>query len=376
MASVEVISPQQPRPHEAEAAQPPRDPGADVTESAGTRLECLLKAPLVLRRVFAIPWRNRWFWCAVLAISIGFAALNTRYHSLVTESVAEAVPFDGRFRNHFPREYGWPWSAVRITTVYDGLTMSATSVPLGRNFDVLWIPLLGNVSILVAVILIVGRSYAIAAQQQTKGIQAALPFRFTLRSLFIVLTILGVWLGATLREAAKQKRVLDELRAQGAEVAYEYENHRVTPGGTFPTEPPLPWLRGVFGEEWGLRVLGVDFQSAQGDPVEMLTQLAQLNGVESLRLSARPLDDVVDSGLLVALQNLPDLRRLDIAGASEAARRQYRQALPNCTIIPYEGLQAYVEKRRHDRQVKAREARRQQRLQQHPELESFRRPDP
>ena len=62
-------------------------------------------------------------------------------------------------------------------------------------------------------------------------------FQYSLRTLFVLVTVLCVWLAVTVERVRKQREAVEAIEALGGQVYYEYQSS----GGQ---EPPGPkWLR-------------------------------------------------------------------------------------------------------------------------------------
>ena len=48
-------------------------------------------------------------------------------------------------------------------------------------------------------------------------------FRYSLRTMLVVVLVLSVWLGYYANRAARQRRAVDEIRELGGQVFYDYE---------------------------------------------------------------------------------------------------------------------------------------------------------
>jgi len=76
-------------------------------------------------------------------------------------------------------------------------------------------------------------------------------FQFSLRTLFVLVTVLCVWLAVTANRARNQREAVAAIEELGGSVRYEYQN-------SFGQEPPGPkWLRELVGEEYFVSVVDV-----------------------------------------------------------------------------------------------------------------------
>jgi len=85
-------------------------------------------------------------------------------------------------------------------------------------------------------------------------------FQFSLRFLFVAVTVVCVLIGMEARKYQRQKSALDELLARGATVRYDYEIDdrgylRRAPDANRPSAPR--WMQRAFGEHYFYQVIGV-----------------------------------------------------------------------------------------------------------------------
>lgn len=85
--------------------------------------------------------------------------------------------------------------------------------------------------------------------------------RFSCRSAFILMTLLGVWLGVQVKRAIDQRNAVAAVSQLGGRVVYDYQQK---PGqlGLFAWDgaPAGPsWLRQAIGDEYFTEVVGVSF---------------------------------------------------------------------------------------------------------------------
>ena len=86
-------------------------------------------------------------------------------------------------------------------------------------------------------------------------------FQFSLRTLFVLLTVLCVWLAVTVNRARKQREAVAAIEAVGGMVLYEHQYD--------DSEPPGPkWLRELVGDEYFVSVDVVFFVEATDADLE------------------------------------------------------------------------------------------------------------
>ena len=75
-------------------------------------------------------------------------------------------------------------------------------------------------------------------------------FRFSLRTMFVVVTALCCWLGWESSVVRKRQQALQELQADGAFqfIPAEDWKHRFPPGGVFQPVASVPWVRSLLGD--------------------------------------------------------------------------------------------------------------------------------
>ena len=76
---------------------------------------------------------------------------------------------------------------------------------------------------------------------------------FSLRTLFILLTALAVWLGVVVRRATEQREAVNAIEALGGAVVFDWEY----------TDKPIrgAWLRRIVGNQFSQEVEAVCFRS-------------------------------------------------------------------------------------------------------------------
>lgn len=196
-------------------------------------------------------------------------------------------------------------------------------------------------------------------------------FRYSLRTLFVVVTVFCVWLGVIAKQAREQRLAVEAIEAMGGAVWFE---HKWT-----KSDPPGPeWLRQLIGDEY---FFSVQLVSADGPKINdvSLAVIKRLSDVEILSLRGARITDaglvhlkgltnlkgvvlgstrITDAGL-VHLKSLTNLQHLDLNGTqvtdaglvhlrglanlqqlilnrtrvTKGGMKKLQQALPNCDII-------------------------------------------
>ena len=127
-------------------------------------------------------------------------------------------------------------------------------------------------------------------------------FQFSLRTLFVLVTVLCVWLAVTVNRARKQREAVAAIEAVGGLVTYEYQYDS---SDTFSAtaKPPGPeWLRELVGEEYFVSVTFVGLQNTQVTDA-CLEHLKGLTNLETLNLIGT---QVTDAGVKNLQQELPN----------------------------------------------------------------------
>jgi hypothetical protein len=127
-------------------------------------------------------------------------------------------------------------------------------------------------------------------------------FRFTLRTLFIAVTILCCWLGWKVNAARKQHDAVEAIRRSAVgdywELRYDYQNRM-----PYKPQPEPHWLANYLGVDLLHDVVGV---SAQGVDRKALPHLTNLPQLQVLAISGSSFADE-DCKYLVGLTNLTTL---------------------------------------------------------------------
>jgi hypothetical protein len=181
-------------------------------------------------------------------------------------------------------------------------------------------------------------------------------FSFSLRTLLIVVTLVGCgmgWVGMKVQEARRQQAAVRAIEDLGGEVQYDYEFD--SKGGALPN-PALPgpaWLHFLLGDDFfrdahDVLLLGPQVTDTSLEHLRWLTKLQSLclnvahvtdAGLERLKglTQLRGLDlrhtDVTDAGLeqLKSLTQLEELF-LNDTEVTDTGVAKLQQALPNCQI--------------------------------------------
>ena len=158
-------------------------------------------------------------------------------------------------------------------------------------------------------------------------------FRFSLRTLLIVVVLLSValgWFALKMREAERQRQAVEAISEAHGWFYYDYEldeSGRLMQG----QERPAPaWLRKLVGDDFFADVVRVSLPYRRRVDDVFLKRLMALTGLRSLRLSGT---QVTDEGLK-HLEGLTKLEHLELDGTevTDEGIEELRKALPNCDI--------------------------------------------
>lgn len=133
-------------------------------------------------------------------------------------------------------------------------------------------------------------------------------FRFSLRTLFVALTIACLWLGFEVTQARRQRAAVQELEKLGAYITYDVADPTMQyEGGVSPfpaLSPVKQWIADWLGKDYVATVVGVHVSSPTVRDSD-LTVLADLPKLQILQLNAcRQITDA-------ALVELPASRVLE-----------------------------------------------------------------
>ena len=143
--------------------------------------------------------------------------------------------------------------------------------------------------------------------------------RYSLRTLFVAVSILCIWLGLKVNAARRQREAVAALTRSGADVSFDYQTAN---NATSDATPPGPaWLRKLIGDDYFTTVTLVIFERRTIHR-EDLMQLGRLLGLKALVLiDTKFVDD--GSGIerplqasdLMFIEHLSELRTVHITNA-------------------------------------------------------------
>src|SRR5262249_27598356 len=134
--------------------------------------------------------------------------------------------------------------------------------------------------------------------------------RFSLRSLFVVITILFAWLGMQANRAHQQRSAVAAIEKAGGSVHYDYQYDAKGQVSSASPPPGPEWLRKITGDDFFNRVVAVysnpEDQGLTDEMIRDITPLTKLQGLHWFHCEA-----VTDKGL-GQLNKLANLRSLGL----------------------------------------------------------------
>jgi len=117
-------------------------------------------------------------------------------------------------------------------------------------------------------------------------------FTFSLRTMFVVLTALAVWLGIVVNRAREQQEAVKAIEAFGGSVFYDWQLQRAANGSKFfqrDGEPGGPaWLRKIIGDDFFQTVTTVIFASfpkpTDAEVLKAVPQFQRLRGLDGVAI--------------------------------------------------------------------------------------------
>jgi hypothetical protein len=228
---------------------------------------------------------------------------------------------------------------------------------LGLRHELTWIAWL-----VIAVFVGLPIAYGALMRDRPPAASRRPRLRISVRSLIVLVLLVGGWLGWMVRGANVQREAVRTITRAGGFVQYDWEVWR---GLTVPgARPPAPnWLVNLIGIDhfgnvvaagWSVNHLFHDPEVSLSD--ETLASLGALTHLESLGLAGSSLDDaglarlshlrrlkwlaltkthVTDAGL-IHLNRMSDLRWLSVTytGVTDTGKKDLLKALPGLEIAP------------------------------------------
>src|SRR3569623_2222441 len=151
---------------------------------------------------------------------------------------------------------------------------------------------------------------------------------FSLRTLFVVLTSLTVWLGFVVNRVREQREAVRAIEALTGRVQYDWQPKKVEVTLTAKgfegmkgwrivnasnTAPDAPeWLRRLLGDEFFQEVEEIDFPHASLPSKGEITKI------------------------IPVLRRLRTLKVINLRRASDGVQLELNEALPECKILSYD----------------------------------------
>jgi hypothetical protein len=122
--------------------------------------------------------------------------------------------------------------------------------------------------------------------------------RFSLKMLFVLVTLLCLWLGTLTNSANRQRRAVEAIGRSGGEFRYDYQlvsrPKRLGQGQRFShrVHPPGPvWLRRVLGDHYFITPLALNIGNQNGIKDNCFVHLDAVTSLQSVMLYNVPLRD-------------------------------------------------------------------------------------
>jgi len=160
-------------------------------------------------------------------------------------------------------------------------------------------------------------------------------FRYSLRTLLVVVTIFCVALGYWTHRANRQKAVVKWVQEHRGLVYYDFQ-YDDKDKYIVDAKPPGPkWLREFLGKDYLATVVGVDFQNGwflntEFRELKDIAPLAKLGRLKYLNLNAS--GEVNDLTPLAGLTRLEELILKNTPQITQEQTDELQKALPNCKI--------------------------------------------
>lgn len=128
-------------------------------------------------------------------------------------------------------------------------------------------------------------------------------FQFRLRTLFVVMTILAVWLGMVMHNARKLRQSVDAITAAGGAVYFRHQMEKAD------APPPGPaWLRHLAGDEPFITPVQVDLRGPEVTDEFIAKNLRSMTSLEGLNIESANITDAA----LAHIASMRHLHRLSL----------------------------------------------------------------
>jgi hypothetical protein len=126
-------------------------------------------------------------------------------------------------------------------------------------------------------------------------------FRISLRTLFVLTTVLCVWLGFKVHPVEQQQEAVAWVMERGGHVIYDFEFDGDVIAIPYAKPPGPDWLRDILGIDYFARPHWIELHDQR---LANLSPLAQLDGLWCLQVSSKSLNDILALGELTNLEHL------------------------------------------------------------------------
>jgi hypothetical protein len=117
-------------------------------------------------------------------------------------------------------------------------------------------------------------------------------FRFSLRSLLLLVVVVAIPLGWNVNRVQHQRAVVEELRKLNAQIRFDYQSPPLFPEFRKPTSEPPMWVRKLFGDDFFAEI--EDILIPQGNERvndDTLAQIATLTHLKQLSFNSNAVSD-------------------------------------------------------------------------------------
>lgn len=163
-------------------------------------------------------------------------------------------------------------------------------------------------------------------------------FAFSLRTVFVLLTALAVWLGHAVNRAREQREAVEAIEALGGDVHYDWQDASAYRSSDVCTLKPVSWGAAGSARNGLDRIVGDDLRH-KVDRVVLRVGAGQLRIKPGNVVVAEFEPEEPDVDIRLAISHLKRLRGLQQVLVEshprlrDAAVTEIAQALPDCEII-------------------------------------------
>jgi hypothetical protein len=116
-------------------------------------------------------------------------------------------------------------------------------------------------------------------------------FRFSLRTLLLLLTVVGIWLGYTVNAARRQRAAVNTLQGSGVTIMYDYMETAARTWSTSGKPSGPDWLRNALGLDYFHYPVYASVRSRVENTNDIVAALYALPGLKTLMLAGDSIND-------------------------------------------------------------------------------------